>query len=106
MGVDAEPGEVVVADRGEEELRGLAVGGQTADARHHAEDVRERRRAALQVVERVERERGTGIRRCRRLASVRRWTTSCSALRDVERTQRQVDQAEQRGVRARGRSRA
>ena len=57
MRVDAERRKVVVADRDEEELRRLAVGGQAADARHHAEDVRERRRAALQVVERLERER-------------------------------------------------
>ena len=39
MRVDANRRKVVVADRDEEELRGLAFGRQAADARHHAEDV-------------------------------------------------------------------
>jgi hypothetical protein len=79
-------------------LRGLAVGGETAQSRHHAEGVRQRRRAALQVVECLERElvlESAGVV-APRLCGDR---DELLGLRDVERTQRQVNQAEQGGVR-------
>ena len=96
---DAEAREVVVADRGEPELRRLAVGRQSADARHEADDVAERLGALLEVLQLFGREReleSAGLIAFRFGGD----GDDLLGVRQRERPQRRLEQAVERRVRA------